>query len=98
MHVSKGYKLQLIWVIGRLIVETDAKMVVQALSTDDYDAVAVGVLIAEIKSLVPSSFISFECSFKSRFIIEPLISWLRWAICVVKERDKLLVPFLNLFM
>ena len=25
-----------------------------------------GVLIAEIKSLVSSSFISFECSFKSR--------------------------------
>ena len=46
--------------------ETDAKMVVQALNTNDYDETAVGVLIAEIKSLVPSCFISFECSFKSR--------------------------------
>lgn len=27
---------------------------------------AVGVLITEIKSLVSSAFISFECSFKSR--------------------------------
>ena len=52
--------------IGRLIVETDAKMVVQALNTNDYDETTVGVLIVEIKSLVSSCFISFECSFKSR--------------------------------
>ena len=49
--------------IGRLIVETNAKMVVQALNTNDYDETAVGVLIAEMPS---SCFISFECSFKSR--------------------------------
>ena len=38
--------------IGRLIVETNAKMVVQALNTNDYDETVVGVLIAEMKSLV----------------------------------------------
>ena len=52
--------------IGQLIVETDAKMVVQAIATNEYDDVVVGVLIAEVKSLVSSAFISFECSFKSR--------------------------------
>jgi len=52
--------------IGWLIVETNTKMVIQALNTNDYEETAVGVLIAEIKSLVSSSFISFECSFKSR--------------------------------
>ena len=52
--------------IGRLIVETDTKMVVQALNTNDYHETAVGVLIGEIKSLMSSCFISFECSFKSR--------------------------------
>lgn len=52
--------------IGRLIAETDAKMVVQAITTSDYAAAAVGVLITEIKSLASSAFISFECSSKSR--------------------------------
>ena len=46
--------------------ETDAKMVVQALNTNDYDETIVGVLIVEIKSIVSSCFISFECPFKSR--------------------------------
>ena len=41
-------------------------MVVQALNTNDYDETIVGVLIVEIKSIVSSCFISFECSFKSR--------------------------------
>ena len=52
--------------IGQLMVETDTKMVVQAITTDDYDATVVGVLIVEIKSLASSCFISLECSFKSR--------------------------------
>ena len=51
---------------GRIIVEADAKMVVQVLTTNDYDTTTVGVLIAEIKSLVYSCFISFKCSFTSR--------------------------------
>jgi hypothetical protein len=42
--------------IGRLIVETDAKMVVQAIVTNEYDDAVVGVLITEIKSLVSSAF------------------------------------------
>ena len=46
--------------------ETDTKMVIQALNTNDYEKTTVGVLIAEIKSLVSSCFISFGCSFKSR--------------------------------
>jgi hypothetical protein len=47
-------------VIDRLIVETDVKMVVQAIATNEYDDVVVGVLITEIKSLVSSAFVSFE--------------------------------------
>ena len=43
--------------IGRLIVETDAKMVVQAITTNEYDDAAIGVLIiTEIMSLVSSTF------------------------------------------
>ena len=42
--------------IGRLIVETDAKMV-QAITTNEYDDAAIGVLIiTEIMSLVSSTF------------------------------------------
>jgi hypothetical protein len=41
-------------------------MVVQAISTNDYDDAAIGILITEMKSLVSSAFISFECSFKNR--------------------------------
>jgi hypothetical protein len=52
--------------IGRQIVETDAKMVVQAITTDDFDNAVVGLLIAEIKTLASSCFISFECLFKGR--------------------------------
>ena len=52
--------------IGKLIVETDAKMVVQALSSNAFDDSAVGVLVAEIKSLASSNFISFKCVFRVR--------------------------------
>lgn len=51
--------------IGHLIVETDAKMVAQAVSTNDFDDAAMGLLVSEIKNLVSSCFISFECVFKS---------------------------------
>jgi ribonuclease HI len=52
--------------IGRLIVETDAKMVVRAITSEAFDDTAVGVLIAEIKALVADCFINFECVFKVR--------------------------------
>jgi ribonuclease HI len=40
--------------IGHLIVETDAKMVVQAIKTNDFNDAAVGLLVTEIKNLVSS--------------------------------------------
>jgi ribonuclease HI len=51
--------------IVHLIAETDAKMVVQAIKTNDFDDDAVGLLVTEIKNLV-SCFLSFECVFKCR--------------------------------
>jgi hypothetical protein len=51
--------------IGRLIVETDAKMVVQAITSKSFDDTAVGVLIVEMKALAVDCFINFECVFKN---------------------------------
>ena len=47
--------------IGRLQVESDAQEVVRAINSDVYDMSVVGHLVDEIKSLVFSNFISFEC-------------------------------------
>jgi hypothetical protein len=47
--------------IGRILVESDAQEVVRAIKSGDYDLSAVGHLIDEIKSLLCSNFISFEC-------------------------------------
>lgn len=52
--------------IGRLILETVALMVKQALCSFDFDATPAGGLICELKSLVHSIFLQFECIFKSR--------------------------------
>jgi hypothetical protein len=52
--------------IGHLIVETNAKLAVEAITTIDFDEATVGLLIAEIKSSVSSCFLSFECVFKGR--------------------------------
>ena len=47
--------------IGNLILETDATMVKQALTTNDFAKSMSGGLIDELKSLVSSNFINFEC-------------------------------------
>jgi len=52
--------------ISHLIVETDAKMVVQAVSTNEFDDSVVGLLVSEIKNLVYSCFLSFQCVLRSR--------------------------------
>ena len=52
--------------ISHLIVESYAKMVVQAVSTNDFDDSVVGLLVSEIKNLVSSCFLSFQCVFRSR--------------------------------
>lgn len=41
-------------------------MVVQAITTEAFDDAVLGVLVVEIKTLVSSCFISFECLFKGR--------------------------------
>ena len=41
-------------------------MVVQVITTDDFDDIVVGLLIAEIKTLVSHCFINFECLFKGQ--------------------------------
>jgi ribonuclease HI len=52
--------------IGRILVETDAQEVARAIKSADFDLSAVGHLIDEIKSLLCSNFISFECVHISR--------------------------------
>ena len=52
--------------IGNLILETDATMVKQALTTDDFAKSMSGGLIDELKSLVSSNFKNFECVSRSR--------------------------------
>jgi Zn finger protein HypA/HybF involved in hydrogenase expression len=52
--------------IGRLILDTDALMIKQAISSDAFDAMAEGSLLEELKFLVRVNFLEFECSFLSR--------------------------------
>jgi hypothetical protein len=52
--------------IGRIIVETDAQEVVKAIKSSSYDASVVGHLVDEIKFLLASNFLSFECVFIGR--------------------------------
>jgi hypothetical protein len=52
--------------IGHLITETDAKMAIQAIKTNDFVDAAVWLMVTEIKNLVSSCFLSFECVFKCR--------------------------------
>jgi ribonuclease HI len=47
--------------ISRIIVKTDAQEVVKAIKSCTYDASVVGHLVDEIKSLLVSNFICWEC-------------------------------------
>jgi hypothetical protein len=49
-----------------IIVETDTQEVVKAIKSNSYDGSAVGHLIDEIKSLLTSNFLCFECAFIGR--------------------------------
>lgn len=52
--------------IGRLILETNALMIMQAMSSDAFDALAEGALLEELKFLVRENILEFECNFLSR--------------------------------
>jgi hypothetical protein len=52
--------------IGKLILETDALMVQQAMRSDTFDAMPEGALVEELKFLARVNFIDFECNFLSR--------------------------------
>jgi len=52
--------------IGRLLLETDALMIVQAMNSDVFDAMAEGVTLEELKFLVRVNFSEFKCNFLSR--------------------------------
>ena len=47
--------------IGRLILETDALKVKLALSTEENDLSLAGSIVEELKFIVSTSFVSFEC-------------------------------------
>ena len=47
--------------IGRLILETDALKVKQAVSSESHDMSVAGGLVEEFKFIASTSFISFEC-------------------------------------
>jgi ribonuclease HI len=72
----QGIQLAVNLGIGRIIVETDAQEVVKAIMSSSYDGSAASLLISEIKSLVDSNFLYFECVHVVEFVIEPLMSWL----------------------
>ena len=59
--------------IGNLILETDALLVQQELSSDVRCARPEAVLVEELKSLVSFNFLQFECVFKGRRLIERLM-------------------------
>jgi hypothetical protein len=59
----QGIQLAVDLGIGRIIVETDAQEVVKAIKSSSYDASVVGHLVDEIKFLLTSNFLSFECVF-----------------------------------
>ena len=42
--------------IGRLLLETDALMIEQAMNSDDFDAMAEGIILEELKFLVRVNF------------------------------------------
>ena len=52
--------------ISRLLLETDALMIVQAMNSDVFDAMAEGVTLEELKFLVRVNFSEFKCNFLSR--------------------------------
>lgn len=52
--------------VRRLILETDASMVQQAIVTDQFSHSASAGLLEEVKSLVDSNLLSFQCVFNSR--------------------------------
>jgi ribonuclease HI len=60
--------------IGHPIIETDAKLAVQAITTNDFDEAAVGLFIAEIKSLVSSAFLALSACLKVENVIKLLTS------------------------
>jgi len=65
----QGVQATLILGIGRLILETDALMIKQAMSSYAFDAMDEGALLEELKFLVRVNSIEFECNFLSRVAI-----------------------------
>lgn len=62
----QGIQLAVNLGIGRIIVQTDAQEVVKAINSMAYDDSVVGHLIAKVKSLLGSNFLSYECVFVGR--------------------------------
>ena len=73
-HVLNAFQAELIaWMqgvqealnlgIGRLLLETDALMIEQAMNSDVVDAMAEGVILEELKFLVRVNFSDFKCNF-----------------------------------
>ena len=52
--------------IGRLLLKIDALMIEQAMNSDDFDAMAEGIILEELKFLVRVNFFEFKCNFLSR--------------------------------
>lgn len=52
--------------IGRLIIETDAAMVTNAILSDDSDLLPVGNLVAELKNVLRLNFIEFSVKYVPR--------------------------------
>lgn len=70
--------------IGRLILETNALMVKQALSFDNFDAMPEGGQVNKLKFLVSSSFIHFECVLREGIVMELLMQWRSWVMIVME--------------
>jgi hypothetical protein len=81
-----------------LLVETDALLVQQELSAADPFDRPEGGLVEEMKSLVSSNFIRFECMFRNRDVIRWPMPWRLWVMSVLKGTRLSLPLFRVMFM
>ena len=97
-HVLNAFQVELIaWMqgvqealnlgIGRLLLETDALMIEQAMNSDAVDAMAEGVILEELKFLVRVNFSDFKCNFLSRVAIGLPMLWPPWVLSALNWKS-----------
>ncbi|KAF8733394.1 hypothetical protein HU200_015002 [Digitaria exilis] len=87
--------------IVRLILETDAMMVRNAILSDEFELSPPGSLMSKLKNVLSLNFLEFSVNFKRMsfgIVIRLRMPWRHWVVMFQRMRTRLWDPFLAVFV